>query len=57
MIYEPNLFHINNNRAVALLMLGRYSEAIDGLEKSLSVEESSLTYKNLGDAYHSIGIY
>ena len=57
MIYTPDLFHVNNNRAVALLSLGRYSEAIQGLEKSLLVEEHALTYKNLGDAYYSIGIH
>jgi tetratricopeptide (TPR) repeat protein len=56
MVYQTSLFHVNNNRAVALLMLGRYSEAIVALEKSLATEENALTYKNLGDAYYSIGI-
>ena len=38
-------------------MLGRYSEAIVALEKCLTVQDDPLTYKNLGDAYYSIGIY
>jgi tetratricopeptide (TPR) repeat protein len=49
--------HINNNKAAALNMLGRYSESIGILEKCLAFAKRDVYYKNLGDAYFSIAIF
>lgn len=38
-------------------MLGRYSESISILEKCIQKNERDIYYKNLGDAYFSIGIH
>lgn len=37
-------------------MLGRYSESISILEKCLEHSNKDIYFKNLGDAYFSIGI-
>ena len=49
--------HISNNKAAALNTLGRYSESISILEKCLEYASKDIYFKNLGDAYFSIGIY
>jgi tetratricopeptide (TPR) repeat protein len=49
--------HIGNNKAAALNLLGRYSESIGVLERLLEKGGRDVLYKNLGDAYCSIGIY
>lgn len=38
-------------------MLGRYSQSIVLLEESLQFKQTDRLYKNLGDAYCSVGIY
>jgi tetratricopeptide (TPR) repeat protein len=48
--------HLHNNRAAALNMLGRYSESIVVLEKCLKFRRKHYFYKNLADAYFSLGI-
>ena len=48
---------LNNNKASALNILGRYSESIVLLEKCLRYREKDYFFKNLGDAYYSISIY
>ena len=48
---------INNNKAAALNVLGRYSESIVLLERCIRCREKDYFYKNLGDAYFSISIY
>lgn len=48
--------HLNINKASALNMLGRYSESIVILEQSLKGKPNEKIFKNLGDAYYSIGI-
>ena len=48
---------ISNNKTVALNILGRYSESIVILEECLRHWQSEKLFKNLGDAYFSIGIY
>lgn len=48
--------HLHNNKAAALNMLGRYSESIVVLEKCLKYRRKHYFYKNLGDAYFSLGI-
>ena len=53
--YEVSL-HIHNNRAAALNMLGRYSESIMAMEKCLRYRRKHYFYKNLADAYFSLGI-
>ena len=55
--YNDLSLHINNNKAAALNMLGRYSESISILEKCLQYSKKDIFYKNLGDAYYSIGIF
>jgi tetratricopeptide (TPR) repeat protein len=48
--------HLHNNRAAALNKLGRYSESIVVLEKCLKYRRKHYFYKNLADAYFSLGI-
>lgn len=48
--------HLLNNKAAALNMLGRYSESISILEKCIEKKPKEIYYKNLADAYFSIGI-
>lgn len=49
--------NINNNKAAALNVLGRYSEAILILEQCITYAEKDILFKNLGDSYFSIGMY
>lgn len=48
--------HLFNNKAAALNLLGRFSESIPILEKCLEVKKKDIFFKNLGDAYFSLGI-
>lgn len=48
--------HLIINKSSALNMLGRYSESIVVLEECLKNKPHEKIYKNLGDAYFSIGI-
>jgi tetratricopeptide (TPR) repeat protein len=48
--------NIINNKAAALNILGRYSEAIFILEQNMSHIEKDTSYKNLADSYYSIGM-
>ena len=48
--------HLSINKSSALNMLGRYSESIVILEECLKYKPHEKVYKNLGDAYFSIGI-
>jgi tetratricopeptide (TPR) repeat protein len=56
-MYDINSINIHNNKAVALIMLGRYSEAIPLLERCMQVKEIDRLFKNLADAFFQIGIY
>ena len=55
--YNELSIHINNNKAAALNCLGRYSESISILERCIEYLKKDIFYKNLADAYYSIGIY
>lgn len=59
--HSPNCtelsLNVNNNKTVALNILGRYSESIVILEECLKFHQTEKLYKNLADAYFSIGIY
>lgn len=48
---------MNINKSAALNKLGRYSESIVILEECLKFKQQAKLFKNLGDAYFSIGIF
>ena len=50
-------WHLNINKSAALNKLGRYSESIVILEECLKFKQQAKLFKNLGDAYFSIGIF
>ena len=52
-------WHLNLiiNKSASLNKLGRYSESIVILEECLKHKQHEKLFKNLGDAYFSIGIY
>lgn len=44
------------NKSAALNLLGRYSETITLIEEKAGKTENERLHKNLGDAYHNIGV-
>ena len=54
--YSELSWHLNINKSAALNKLGRYSESIVVLEECLKYKQHEKLFKNLGDAYFSIGI-
>jgi tetratricopeptide (TPR) repeat protein len=49
------MININNNKAAALNLLGRSSEAILLLEHCLKLKEKDTMLKSIGDSYFSLG--